>query len=268
MGLFSFFSKKEGSGVADGKSKVENPIILSMVMYNSPGTFDFDKMVKELASNWRLQVKEPGGESGTHVFKINGEMISIMTMDAPIPWSDIEGTGRYAHNWEGWEKDLEHHTSHLIVSLFPGSNSIMERNLLFTKVIASILSTSDGLGVYSGSRSLLIPKQLYLNSANGIKNKALPVELWVYVGFRQSDTGNGVYTYGLKTFGKKEMEIVDSDKSLEELYGLLHGLVFYVVSRDITFGDGHTFNLPDGATASIKETDGKYVNETVLRLMV
>jgi hypothetical protein len=156
----------------------------------------------------------------------------------------------------------------LIISIFSGANSLLDRNLLFTKVVASLLNTSEGLGVYDGTRSLLLPKQLYLNSANGIKNKALPVELWAYVGFRQGSQGNGIYTYGLKTFGKKEMEIVDSEKPLEELYQLMHGLVFYIIARDITFADGQTFNLPSGANASIIETDGKYVQESVLRLVV
>lgn len=268
MGLFDLFKKKEDSETPSDKTKTENPIILAMIMYNSSINYEFGRLVKELEGNWKLRVKESSQEVGPAVFKVDGEMISIMSIDAPVPWSDIEGTGKYAHNWEDWRNDLQNHKSHLIISIFGSAKSILERNLLFTKVVAAILNTSDGLGVYDGTRSLLLPKQLYLNSANGIKTKALPVELWVYVGFHNSEKGNGVYTVGLKTFGKMELEIVDSDKSLEELYRLLHGLVFFIVSRDVTFGDGHTFNLPTGANASIKETDGKFVNERVLRLMV
>ena len=268
MGLFDLFRKKEGSEKSIAHAKNENPIILAMVMYNQGDAYSHDRLIKELEGNWKLRVKDSNSENNTAVFKINDESIVIMTVDLPIPWTEIEETGKYAYNWEDWRNDLQNHKSHLIISLFPSSRSIMDRNLLFTKFLAAILNTTEALGVYDGTRSLLLPKQLYLNSAHDIKNKSLPYELWVYVGFRESEKGNGIYTYGLKTFGKKEMEISGSDKPLEELYRLMHGLVFFIISRDVTFGDGHTFNLPNGSKANIVESDGKYIDERVLRLVV
>ena len=50
--------------------------------------------------------------------------------------------------------------------------------------------------------------------------------------------GNGkqsVYTYGLAEFGKMEMEIVESENSIEELNEMMFNLAHYVVAYDVAY---------------------------------
>jgi hypothetical protein len=71
--------------------------------------------------------------------------------------------------------------------------------------------------VYEGSKSLLILKQDYLDIAEGMTDDYFSLNLWIYFGYRKTGNGNSGYTYGLKEFGKHEMEIVDSPKSIGQI---------------------------------------------------
>lgn len=259
MGLFSLFKKKD-------KINATSKQILSMIMYDDLASFNSDKLIQDLKTSWGIKVQNLGGESGASVFNINGERVTILSVDKPIPWEDIKGTGRYAWNWENWEKQLKGHNGHVIVSLSESSNNQLNRYVIFTMVLNSILKTSLGIGVYNGKQSLLTPREYYIKSSEGIKQKSLPVELWVYTGINNHENGNNFYTYGLKTFGKKELEIINSNRSNEELHSILHQLIFYLIGHNAEFADGHTFNLPSGEPAKVKEVHGVHNDEIVHRL--
>src|SRR5690606_41872309 len=89
------------------------------------------------------------------------------------------------------------------------SKSIAERFKLLSKVLHSILITSNSIGIYQGSQSLLIPKEQYIESSESLKVGQTPIDLWIYIGLRKSEEGNSLYTYGLNEFEKSEMEIIN-----------------------------------------------------------
>ena len=70
-----------------------------------------------------------------------------MTFDKPVPREDIEGTGKYSYNWENWEDDLKNQNPHVIVSLLSSEENQMNRYLILTKILCSILETSSAQGV-------------------------------------------------------------------------------------------------------------------------
>ncbi|MBK9461103.1 MAG: hypothetical protein IPN94_17145 [Sphingobacteriales bacterium] len=99
-------------------------------------------------------------------------------MPVQIPWGDIEGTAQYSYNWMTANKDLENHNSHIIVTVMSSKNSEVERFKILTKVLSSIVATTNCIGVYQGSQSLLIPRQQYLDSAEALKTNQIPLDLW------------------------------------------------------------------------------------------
>lgn len=260
MGIFNLFKKKK-------KAVTTSKTILSMIMFNDLGSYSVKKMLNDLEENWNLTTKKVEGEGESTVLKIEGQTIAIMTVDKPIPWSDIAGTGKYAYNWEGWENELRDHSGHVIVSILSSEESQMNRYLILTKLLCSILQTSNALGVYNGTQSLLTPREYFIKAAQGIKQQALPVELWVYTGFHMHENGLNLYTVGLKTFGKRELEIIDSQKTNEELYSILHNLIFYLIAHNTQFSGGHTFALPNGEPAKVEEVQGIHNNEIVHKLV-
>jgi hypothetical protein len=266
MGLFGLFGKKEKPEETKNK-KVEGKsnILLAMPMFTSNETFDITKVKSHLKNHWGLKIESEDGEDSS-VMTINGEMVAIMNMPASIPAADIDGAAQYAYNWPKASEELKLMTSHAIVTMMSGNGTQVERYKLFTKVLASVASTSNCIGVYTGSQTLLTPKGQFVDNAQSLHEDAIPVSLWIYIGLRKSDKGNGAYTYGLELFGKRELEVVNSSMQLEQLYDFIYNISSYVLSSDVTFQSGQTLGFTADQKINITLTKGTLVEGQVFRL--
>lgn len=261
MGLFDIFKKKE-----QPKDNQESKILLAMPMFVNGDRYELNAVVDKLKNYWGLNVASIDGNDDTAIVTINGENVAIAFMGVPIPMGDIESTAQYAYNWTTVLDDIKNFTGHSIVSVMSGIKSPLERFKLLSKVLHSILTTSNSIGIYQGSQSLLIPRNQYVDSADDLKNDETPINLWVYLGLRKSDKGNSIYTYGLNEFGKHEMEIINSKLSLEELYDFLANICSYVIGSNVTFKDGETLGYTADQKIKITLSKGQFVDGQSLKL--
>lgn len=262
MGVFDFFKKK-----VDKPKETESAILLAMPLFKNGESFELKEVVFHLKGFWDADVAEVTGDKQAAVFTIDGVQVTLSFMNFPVPPGDIESTAQYAYNWLKAVEELKDHTGHAIVSVLSGNQSAFERNQVMSKLICSVLATSKAVGVYKGSQSLLIPSEQYLSFMELIKEGSAPVPIWVYVGLRTLPGGNSGYTYGLTQFGKRELEIIDSSMSLEELYGLLMNISAYVIERNIEFEDGETIGESEEQKIKLKKGKGQFVEGEVFRLI-
>lgn len=262
MGLFDFLKKKENKEV-----QVKNEILLAMPMFQNGETFQIADMVAYLKSFWNLDVSKTDGDSvESHVLTINGEMVAIMFLPMPIPWDDIQDTARYAYNWSSAAEDLKSNTGHAIVSLMSSNSSNLDRFTIFSKVLSSILATSNAVGIYQGSQTLLLQKEMYLQEVLGLKEVRIPVSLWAYIGIRSSESGNSVYTYGLKSFQKQEIEIINSSMDLGALYDFIVNISAYVIGSNVTLKHGETLGVSAEQKIKITSSKGVFIEGETLKL--
>jgi hypothetical protein len=238
-----------------------------MVILQDDNSFDTKTFRKDFKYNYHKTINKPSGDSFSFAFKVDDEFIVIGHMPVPIPHGDIEGTAKYAYNWETALEDLKNHKSHLIVSITSGGQDQIKRFKIFTQVICSLLRTTNSVGVYEGNQSLLIPKNDYIAEASLMTDDYLPLNLWIYFGYRVTDKGNSGYTYGLKEFDKNEMEIIDSSKSMVEISKFLFNMTHYVLDHDVTFKDGQTCGMSADEIIPISFTKGKFVDGGTLKLV-
>ncbi|MES2454169.1 MAG: DUF4261 domain-containing protein [Bacteroidota bacterium] len=259
MGILNLFKKKTTN---------YNPQpLLSMVMFDNNETFNLESVVEYLTDTWGQEIEEITGDDEASSFVINGNVIGIGTIPVQIPWEDITGTADYAYNWPTVLEDLKQHNSHLIVSMLGHKTSTaLERYQLLTMVLTAILDTSNAVGVYQGSQSLLISRKQYLKSAEALKQNEIPVDLWVYIGLRPHLGKNNAYTYGLTWFSKLEMEVVDSNSSLEVLYNQLFDICAYIIGNDVTLKDGETIGNSIEEKIQITQSKGVFVAGQTLKL--
>jgi hypothetical protein len=241
-------------------------IILGMVILQDENSFDPKAFREDYRSKYKKSIKKENGDSSSYVFKIDDESILIGHMPIPIPHGDIEGTAKFAYNWETAIEDLKNHKSHLIVSITIGGPDQIKRFRIFTKVICSLLRTTNSAGVYIGNQSLLIAKNGYLQEASLMSDDYFPLNLWIYFGYRVTDKGNSSYTYGLKEFGKIEMEIVESSRSIAEISKFLFNMVHYVLDFDVIFKDGQTCGMSADERIAITFSKGKHIEGDTLKL--
>lgn len=257
-------------GIFKKKTKQEAPkksnILLAMPMFNNGETFDPEKVAQYLQSDWGVEITDVNGDSGTVLFSLQGETIVLGTVAAPIPWNDIQGTAQYAYNWPTAEKDLEHHDSHVIVTLLSSNNSPKERFEILTKVLCAILATSNCIGVYQGSQCLLIPKEQYLDSAEALKSDLVPLDLWIYIGIRRGEETTSAYSYGLTAFDKLEMEFIDAPLDLRELHTCLSKICGYVIKSNLTFKSGETLGFTAEQRIKLTQSKGRFLEGQSLKL--
>jgi len=259
MGLFDIFKKKE-----QPKESHQSKVLLAMVIFGNGDRYELSSIIDNLKSSWNLDVTNLEGGNETAAFNLGDEVVAIAYMPAPIP--DIEGAAQYAYNWPTASQDLKEHNGHALVTILSGKRTTLERFRHLSKVLYSILTTSNAIGVYQGSQSLLIPKDQYLDSAEELRTNGMPVNLWVYIGLRRSDAGDSVYTYGLTEFGKQEMEVIDSKMDLEDLYVFMGNICAYVIGSNVTFRSGETLGYTEEQKIKITSSKGRFVDGYSLKL--
>jgi hypothetical protein len=85
----------------------------------------------------------------------------------------------------------------------------------------------------------------------------LPTENWIRIGLYKSKNGYSGYTDGLKEFNKLELEIIDKNIKLQNLYYILNTIVFNIFSNNMNIENGDIINLEDESEEIIKKSDGK-----------
>jgi len=260
MGLFSFFKKDKN------ENQDKNEIILGMVLLEEPNSMNIKTVVAELKNRWKLKVDDKESSNESSILIIGEYQIAIGNMSMPIPGNEIEEASSYNYYWENGKVESSKHKGHIIVSILNGGANPIKENILFNKVVSSILNSSKSIGVYIGGRSLLLSKEFYQGNLEDISESNLPINNLIYFGIRNEGNKNSVYTYGLKDFKKKEMEIVESKHDIEELLGMMYNLTSYVLESDVTLKDGETIGMSETQKLNIKLSKGKYLDEQTLKI--
>ena len=107
---------------------------------------------------------------------------------------------------------------------------------------------------------------MYIEVAEEMKDDGFPVLDMVYIGMYRSDNGICGYTEGLKYFGKKEIEILDTDVEVFELYEFLIDIANYVIVSDVKLNDGETIGFSVEQKLPITLSKGVALDEETLKI--
>jgi hypothetical protein len=260
MGIFSFLKKEK---------KVEsntNSTILGMVLLEDPNSFDLKGTVNELKTKWKLKVNDKDtGEFGA-VLIIGKYNVAIANIPAAVPEGEVERTAEYNYFWENGVEETSKHKGHIVLSIMNAGKNAVQENLLYSKIASAVMNNSKSLGIYIGSRSLVLKKDFYQANVENMTKEDLPLYNWIYFGLKKESGKQSVYTYGLAEFGKKEMEIVESDNSIEELNEMMFNLTHYVIAYDVTLKDKETIGISAEQKLKISESKGKFLEGKTLKV--
>ncbi len=260
MGIFSFLKKEKKS------ESSTNSTILGMVLLEEPNSMKIEKVISELKNKWNLEIGEGETSDETSVLDINGYRVAIANMPVPIPTEEVTSTAEYNYFWENGVKEASSHKGHIILSIMNAGKKPVQENILFSQIASAILNNSKSIGIYIGGRTLALKKDFYQANVEMMSEEDLPLYNWIYFGLRKENGKQSVYTYGLADFGKMEMEIIDSDSSLEELNEMMFNLAHYVIAYDVTLKDGETIGLSAEQKLKISESRGKFLEGKTLKI--
>ena len=86
-----------------------------------------------------------------------------------------------------------------------------------------------------------------------MKDDDLPIHAWIWVGLYSNGQTISAYTYGMETFGRREMEVLDVEGATAgDVWRFLSAMASYVLECDQTLEDGQDFVLEWNASRLIK----------------
>lgn len=248
------------------KPKVKGKLILGMILLADETSFDLETFKADYQQRNSNAIQDVTGDNNSGVLTINQELVGVAFIPMPIPYTDIEATATYAYNWQTALSETSNHRSHLLVSVLQSEGEQINRYKLFTKVICSLLRTTNAIGVYQGTQSLLIPKEDYLAEAALLDEDTIPINLWIYFGLRSTNEGASCYTYGLTEFNKHEMEIINSTRQLDEVRNFALSIASYVLEYNVSFQNGQTCGFSEEEKIAISFSKGKFLEGKTFKL--
>jgi len=233
--------------------------------------FNPDAVIRRLRNHWGVSIRDEdvnvsSPKDKTCVWHIEGYMVTMSLLPCRVPDGEFDSLFPVSLYWRNAEEETATHQSHVIVYVSSETGTAIERYSLFTKVVESILAETNSLGVYQGNQTLLISREIYLGMSQMLLNGDLPLLLWIFIGIGGSSKGNMLYTFGLTGFDKMEMEIVDSQQDVDDLYEFLVNICGYVISNDITFTKGETLGYTEDVAATIDISKGICLDGNTIKL--
>lgn len=241
--------------------------VLGMVALEQAIFPGIENIVEILQRDWALPITPSDynlEENNAAILQIQGQVVVLMFVEAPIPWENLEPVCRSAYYWPEASELLRTQEAHVVVSVMSDASTLIKYKLM-TQVIAAILQLSPTLGIYMGAQSLVIPPTRYLEDCELLKKNSLPIALWLYFGmFAENDQEISGYTYGLSEFGKMELEINHSKQSLTDIYGFLYNISHYLLSSDPLLKDGETIGMTPEQKVAMTYQKSRYLDDTLI----
>ena len=168
-------------------------------------------------------------------------MVIVGMVQAPIPWSELEGPCETSVLWPEAEKALKAHKEHALVTVSAETDPV-ELSKLLTQVTAAVMASSpEALGVYWGNATLVVSKDLFIDFACEFLPDQLPLHIWIDVRVgKDGDTTSAGFTHGMAAFGHMELETRNAPEPPGELRNRLINLAHYMLENGPVISDRDT----------------------------
>ncbi|MFC9712806.1 DUF4261 domain-containing protein [Paenibacillus sp. NPDC056933] len=213
---------------------------------------NFDHFISNMKNEWDIEIDERP-EEGNLFFEVDGMQVVCAHINAPVPDREVEENAKLNVLWRDAEQVTSRHQSQIIVSVLNATDAI-QAHILFTQTASALLQLDHALAIYMAP--LVVEARKYVDISRGLKDQELPVSLWIFIGLFQGPEGASAYTYGLRNFGKDEMEINHSAEPLSEVFEMMYMTTTYVIENDVTLHDGETLGFSAEQKLPITRSEG------------
>lgn len=267
MALFGKRSKEENhidprnsDNVPHASDKMIGFVLLRHAEWDKAGFFE------DMRSEWGIELSDNHPEDNDVVYvTADGFQIIIGLMPAVIPNGEAEYYAKANYMWKEAERVTARHSAHLLVTVM-GEGDMLDRARLYVKVTAALLNREQALALYS--EGAVYQPEMFRDCAGVMKDGSLPILNLIWFGLYGDGKKSGVYTYGLRRFGKEEIEVyVPSDKAdLNYIRNFLVSVTAYVLTEDVVLRDGETIGFSADEKLPIKVSPGLAVKGNTVKI--
>lgn len=240
---------------------------LGFVLLSTP-EFNVQEFCAVLKEDWGIECPEnhetPKGERTCIVFREQGMMVTIGLMENKVPNGEAEYWAN--SNFMTREKSVaaaESHQAHLLVAVL-GRDEPLKAGELYVKIACACLKASNALGIYDCG-TVWLPED-FIQSAMIMKEGEIPLMNLVFVGLCKNERGVSSWTNGLRSFGKEEMEVVDSSQPFSQVYDLMLNISAYLLEEDAVLRDGETVGSSAEQKLPLTLSKGVYVDGQSIKI--
>lgn len=270
MGLFDFFKKKDAQ--SDSKeSKQSKGSFISFVLLDEP-VFSLEQLVSDLKKDWNIEVgkdekAELDIESVTAVFSVEDMLVTVGLMPAPVPNDEAVRNAESNFRWKEAVEVTKSHKAHLIVAILSHGKPMVDAATLLVKICATCLKQQHAIAINT-SGTVMEPNFYMEYAKDAISDDMIPILDLLFFGIYSNDNGKTFsgYTFGLQNFEKKEIEIINSSHSANEVFGMLVEISNYVVEYDVTLKPGETIGLTEEQKLPIKKLRSQVLGFDTLKI--
>lgn len=248
--------------------KTFNNTISGIILLEGEPSFNASLIKREIETRWKIKINNTNSNDGIVIFSNDKYKIVILSVDAEIPEDELEGVCKISHLWKDAQEETSKHQSHIILSVSSDIQDLVELNMQFVRIAASVLRNTKSIGIYLGNQSLISPRDYYIKIADNMSNDDLPLTNWIYFGLRENKEKRNGFTIGLKEFGFREIEFSDSDKSFDEIYKILYDLAHHVLLSRQPLKKGETFDLSTTEKISLEPKAGEFRDTESMHVVV
>ena len=209
----------------------------------SEDKWDKDKLISDLQADWGIELPKEDTEDEDTIVNFDKCRIVISKFPAPVPNEEAEINAENNWMWEEAVEITKTHKAHIVVAILGDEEDLISRGLLYTKIMATCCKQEKAIGVFTSG--VVFEPSYYMTAAEMIRDGALPIFTWVWFGLYRTENGLSTYTYGMKAFGKLELEILDADEEAGKLLSFISAIASYVLQDDVEFKDGETIGLSE-----------------------
>ena len=205
--------------------------------------WDWDQLCRDLKSDWGISCKLSEKQPNRLMFESDSLLGTLTLGNFPIPNGEAEQIAANNYLWSEAVETVGRHQANIVAAVFGKGAAPVDSGKLLVKLCASCCRQENVLGVYTSGT--VFEPSFYLRSALVMRDGDLPVLDWIYFGLYRSDNGISGYTYGLENFGKREIEVLDSNTKPVELRDFLFNIAYYILDNDMEFHDGETIGFSE-----------------------
>ena len=230
----------------------------------SEDEWDKDKLISDLQAYWGIELPKEDTEDEDTIVNFDKCRIVISKFPAPVPNEEAEINAENNWMWEEAVEVTKTHKAHIVVAILGDEEDLISRGLLYTKIMATCCKQKKAIGVFTSG--VVFEPSYYMKSAEMIRDGELPIFTWVWFGLYRTENGLSTYTYGMKDFGKLELEILDADEDAGKLLSFISAIASYILQDDVELKDGETIGLSEDDIHQITLSKGVALPEKTLKI--
>lgn len=245
--------------------KENKSIFVGFVLLDEYG-FDTDRFKNLFEKEWEYEFCDFKVTEDTISFTCDKCMVVASMVSVPVPNDEATKDAQTSFIWKEAVEVTKTHVAHIILTVVKEDENITTKDVsyVFVKAASTLLKLKNAIAFnYCGT---VFEPHFYINASETLKEGDIPLLNLIYFGIYRTKAGINGYTYGLKYFGKKEIEVIGTEKSPDEISEYLYNIAYYVIENDVNLKAGETIGFRADEKFKITLSKGISLDENTLKI--